>query len=180
MQRILVLGPCGAGKSTLATRLGEMLGLPVIHLDKEYWRAGWVEPDPAEFAAHAEKLIARPRWIMDGNYGGTLARRLECADLVVNLDYRRSVFFPRLVWRTLANWGRTRPDMAEGCVEKYDAFFWRYAWRYRIDVLPRREALIADSGVPVIDFRTPREAKAWLAAGAPLDVARPRNAIAAR
>ena len=48
MERILVLGPCGAGKSTPAVKLGAKLGLPVIHLDKEYWRPGWVEPDPAE------------------------------------------------------------------------------------------------------------------------------------
>jgi adenylate kinase family enzyme len=168
MERILVLGPCGAGKSWLAARLGEKLGLPVIHLDKEYWRAGWVEPDPDEWAARVEELIAHPRWVMDGNYGGTLARRLERTDLVVNLDYRRSVFFPRMVWRLLTHWGRTRPDMAEGCKERFDLEFWRYTWRYRIDVLPRREARLAVSGVPVIDLTSPGEADAWLAAGAPL------------
>lgn len=174
MERILVLGPCGAGKSTLATKLGKTLGLPVIHLDKEYWRAGWQEPAKQVWAEQVEELIARPRWVMDGNYGGTLARRLERAQLVVNLDYPRSVFFPRIVWRLVRNWGRTRPDMAEGCTERFDLEFWRYAWRYRVDVLPRREARLAASGVPVIDLRSPREADAWLAAGAPLDIARAR------
>jgi adenylate kinase family enzyme len=169
MERILVLGPCGAGKSTLAAKLGDKLGLPVIHLDKEYWRAGWVEPDPAEWAARTEELIARPRWVMDGNYGSSLARRLERANLVVNLDYQRSVFFPRMIWRSLSQWGRTRPDMAEGCPEQLNWEFVRYTWRYRIDALPRREARLAASGVPVIDLQTPREADAWLAAGAPLD-----------
>ena len=171
MQRILVLGPCGAGKSTFAVRLGETLGLPVIHLDKEYWRAGWVEPPDDEWFARVDQLIARDRWVMDGNYGGTLARRLKRADLVVNLDYARRVFFPRMVWRLLTNWGRTRPDMAEGCTERFDLEFWRYTWRYRIDVLPRREARIAASGLPVIAFHHPREAEAWLAAGAPFPTA---------
>lgn len=174
MERILVLGPCGAGKSTLATKLGKTLGLPVIHLDKEYWRAGWQEPAKQVWAEQVEELIARPRWVMDGNYGGTLARRLERAQLVVNLDYPRSVFFPRIVWRLVRNWGRTRPDMAEGCTEHFDLEFWRYAWRYRVDVLPRREARLAASGVPVIDLKSPREAEAWIAAGAPLDIARAR------
>jgi len=164
VDRILVLGPCGAGKSTLAVRLGATLGLPVIHLDKEYWRVGWVEPDDATWAAQVEELIARPCWVMDGNYGGTLARRLKRTDLVVNLDYPRRVFFPRMVWRLLTHWGRTRPDMAEGCTERFDFEFWRYTWRYRIDVLPRREARIAESGVPVITLKTPRQAEAWLAA----------------
>ena len=120
MERILVLGPCGAGKSTLAAKLGEKLGLPVIHLDREYWRPGWVEPEPTVWAAQVEELIARPRWVMDGNYGGTLARRLERAQLAINLDFPRRVFFPRIMWRLLTNLGRTRPDMAEGCPERFD------------------------------------------------------------
>jgi adenylate kinase family enzyme len=174
MERILVLGPCGAGKSTLATRLGETLGLPVIHLDKEYWRAGWVEPDPAEWSERTEELIARPRWVMDGNYGSSLARRLERAELVVNLDYQRSVFFPRMIWRSLSQWGRTRPDMAEGCPEQLNWDFIVYTWRYRIDVLPRRETRLAASGVPVMDLKTLRETNAWLAAGAPFGNAKAR------
>ncbi|HYD24273.1 MAG TPA: topology modulation protein [Croceibacterium sp.] len=179
MERILVLGPCGAGKSTLAARLGEMLGLPVVHLDKEYWRAGWREPDPAEWHSRVEQLIARPRWVMDGNYGSTLARRLERAQMAVNLDYPRRVFFPRLLWRSLSRLGTTRPDMAAGCPERLDPEFLRYAWRYRKDVLPRREARIARSGLPVIDLKTPRETADWLAAGAPLDIARPRRPVTA-
>jgi adenylate kinase family enzyme len=168
MERLLVLGPCGAGKSTLAVKLGQALRLPVIHLDKEYWRPGWIEPPADEWAAQVEELIARPRWVMDGNYGGSLARRLERAELVVNLDYPRSVFFPRMVWRVLSQYGRTRADMAPGCAERFDRGFLRYTWRYRIDVLPRREARIAASGVPVLDLRTPGEAARWLAVGAPL------------
>jgi len=171
VERILVLGPCGAGKSTLAVRLGATLGLPVIHLDKEYWRAGWIEPPDSEWLPKVEGLIASERWVMDGNYGGTLVRRLKRADLVVNLDYPRRVFFPRMIWRSLSQWGRTRPDMAEGCPEQLSWEFIVYTWRYRIDVLPRREALIAASGVPVIAFRHPREAEAWLAAGVPFPTA---------
>ena len=41
MERILIIGCGGAGKSTLARRLGEKTGLPVVHLDKLYWRPGW-------------------------------------------------------------------------------------------------------------------------------------------
>jgi hypothetical protein len=73
-----------------------------------------------------------------------------------------------MVWRSLTQYGGTRADMAPGCSERIDLEFWRYTWRYRIDVHPRREACLARTAVPVIRLRTPREAKTWLAAGAPL------------
>jgi len=169
MERILVLGPCGAGKSTLAVKLGERLGLPVIHLDQHFWRSGWQEPAPDEWAAQVEELIARPSWVMDGNYGGTLARRLKRAQLVVNLDYPRRVFFPRMLWRSIRQLGRTRPDMTPGCAERLDREFIRYTWRYRIDVEPRRRARLAEADVPVIELKSPRGSEAWLASGAPLE-----------
>jgi len=168
IERIVILGPCGAGKSTLAVELGARLGLPVIHLDREYWRPGWIEPSEPVWAAQVEELIARPRWIMDGNYGGTLARRLERAQLIVNLDYPRRVFFARMVRRLITHFGRNRPDMAAGCPERFDLEFWRYAWRYRTDVEPRRLACVAAAEVPLVQLHSPRETEAWLADGAQL------------
>jgi len=43
MSRIAVIGSPGAGKSTLARKLGQALGLEVHHLDRLYWQPGWVE-----------------------------------------------------------------------------------------------------------------------------------------
>ena len=37
---VVILGPGGSGKSTLAIHLGEITGLPVIELDKLFWRSG--------------------------------------------------------------------------------------------------------------------------------------------
>jgi adenylate kinase family enzyme len=166
MERILVLGPCGAGKSTLALRLGKQLDLPVIHLDQHYWRPGWREPEPGDWAAQVEELIARPRWIMDGNYGGTLPIRLARADGAIFLDYPRRVFFSRMLWRSLSRFGRMRPDMAPGCAERLDWEFIRYTWRYRVDVLPRHLGRIEAAGVPMARLTNPAAAAAWLGAGA--------------
>ena len=55
MQRILIIGPCGAGKSTLAAELGPRLGLPVYHMDQLNWKAGWIESSKDEIR---EKLAA--------------------------------------------------------------------------------------------------------------------------
>jgi hypothetical protein len=47
-KRWLLLGPGGAGKTTLAGELSKALGLPVIYLDRHYWKPGWVEPSHAD------------------------------------------------------------------------------------------------------------------------------------
>src|SRR5215208_1590330 len=98
-RRVLVIGSGGAGKSTLAARIAERSGLPLVHLDALYWRAGWVEAPKDEWARIVERLIAEPAWVMDGNYSGTLERRVAVADLVVFLDLPRLVCLTRIVRR---------------------------------------------------------------------------------
>jgi adenylate kinase family enzyme len=91
MQRVLVMGSGGAGKSTFARGLAERTGLPLVHLDALYWRAGWVEPEREAWARTVEGLLGEARWILDGNYGGTMERRMEACDTVVFLDPPRTL-----------------------------------------------------------------------------------------
>ena len=86
-KRILLIGPGGAGKSTLARRLGEQTGLPVVHLDKLYWTGEWQHLDKDAFDRALEAELAKPEWILDGNFTRTLPCRLEACDLVLYLDY---------------------------------------------------------------------------------------------
>src|SRR5262245_11527403 len=106
MQRVLVIGSGGAGKSTFATRLGAATGLPVVHLDARYWRPGWVPTPKQEWTRAIDEISARDAWIMDGNYGGTLDRRLAACDTVLFLDLPRVVCLRRVLWRSLRYWGR--------------------------------------------------------------------------
>ena len=71
MNRVIVIGSGGAGKSTLAPQIGEILGLPVIHLDREFWRPNWMATPEDEWIERVRELVARERWVMDGNFGGT-------------------------------------------------------------------------------------------------------------
>lgn len=130
MQRILVIGSGGAGKSTFSKRLGEKLHLPVVHLDSHYWKAGWVQPTQEEFAKTVEALLTDQAWIIDGNYSGTLNLRLAACDTVVFLDMPRFLCLWRIIFRSLCFHGRTRPDMAEGCPEQMTWEFIRYVWNY--------------------------------------------------
>ena len=134
--RILVVGSGGAGKSTLATRIAARTGLPLVHLDALYWQPGWVEPPKEDWKATVAALVAQERWVMDGNYGGTMAERVAAADTVVVLDLPRVVCLWRVVRRRVRMAGRQRPDMARGCPEHLSWAFARWIWTYPATRLP--------------------------------------------
>jgi len=131
MQRVLILGCPGSGKTTLAKQLGAVTGLPVVHLDRMYWRAGWVEPSKEEWFTQVRAVLAEQAWIMDGNYGGTMELRLQSADAVVFLDLPTEVCLWRVIRRVLSSWGRDRADMAAGCAERLDLKFLLYVATFR-------------------------------------------------
>jgi adenylate kinase family enzyme len=119
-KRIIIVGNSGSGKSTISRQLGELLKLPVVHLDKEYWQKGWVRPPQEEWNEKIKTLVSAPEWIMDGIFSDSLEIRLIRADTVIFLDYNRFVCLYGALkrWRTYL--GKSRPDAAEGCVEKID------------------------------------------------------------
>ncbi len=166
MQRVLVIGSPGAGKSTFARQLEARTGLPLIHLDREYWRPGWVESPRDEWRARVEQLVAGRRWIIDGNYGGSLAARLSRADTVVLLDLPWWTCVARLIRRSLRNRGRRRPDMAEGCVERLDAEYLRFLWytaTFPLGPGKRAERLLQDFPGTVVRLRSSGSARRFLA-----------------
>lgn len=164
-RRILIIGPGGAGKSTLATRLGRVLGLPVIHLDAEYWTRGWTPTPKEAWSARVTEMLERDAWIMDGNYGGTMAQRLAACDTVIFLDLPRRVYVPRVLARSWRYRGRSRPDMAPECPERLTPEFLWWLWRYRRkrrpEVLTRLAGLREDQRAIVL--RSQREVEAFVA-----------------
>ena len=166
MRRILIIGPGGAGKSTLARKMGARLGLEVFHLDRLYWRPGWVETPKDEWLKLVEGLTARDSWIIDGNYSGTLDLRLARCDTVIFLDLPRPVCLWRVLKRRLAYRAVARPDMAEGCPEelrlKFALWVWDYQRRSRPKVLARLAA--PGDGKQIIRLRSRREVERFLAA----------------
>lgn len=102
----------------MARELGELLGFPVIHLDCIYWLPNWVNREKEDFDRLLEEKLNLKEWIIDGNYGRTLKKRLEVADLVIYLDYD-TLFCLNSYHKRALNEG-TRPDITEGCVETLD------------------------------------------------------------
>jgi hypothetical protein len=86
MDRIAVIGCGGSGKTYVARRLAERLKLPLTHLDGVYYDADWNPLPQDDFAERQRELVARPRWVIEGNYASTLPIRLASADTVIFLD----------------------------------------------------------------------------------------------
>lgn len=155
MRRILLIGPGGAGKSALASRIASRLGLPLHHLDALYWQPGWVAPSQADWESTLRELLRGDAWVMDGNFGGTLDLRLAACDTVLLLDLPPWVCMWRVLRRRWAHRGRHRPDMTPGCNEKLDVdFLWwiaSYRWCRRPSVMARlRKAAAAGVQVHVL------------------------------
>ena len=130
MQRILIIGCSGAGKSTLARALGEKTGLPVVHLDSLFWEPGWVESSKEVFDARLMAELEKPVWIIDGNYARTLPVRLQKCDAVIYLDFPRWLCIFGVLKRVLTTYGTVRPDMPEGCPERFDWEFLKWVWNF--------------------------------------------------
>ena len=167
MQRVMVIGSPGAGKSTLARAIAERLELPLIHLDAEYWQAGWAETPPEQWRDRAAELVAREQWVIDGNYGGSMDLRLARADVVVWLDYPTGVSLARALRRIWRYRGQTRPDMAEGCAENFNWEFMHYIATFRRTKRPGIVRRLARFTGEVVPLRTPRDAERWLGALVP-------------
>ena len=126
-----LLGPNGAGKSTLARKLGEKTGLPVVHLDQIFWSPGnWEHLSREEFDMLLLRELEKPTWILDGNFDRTMALRLEKCDTVIYLDFSRVACLFGVFKRVLTTYGTVRPDMAEGCPERFDLDFLKWVWNF--------------------------------------------------
>jgi len=121
--KIIIIGNSGSGKTTLSYQLGELLKLPVIHLDKEYWKKDWEKTPKEEWRKKVNAFVSGLEWILDGNFNSTLEIRINKADTVIFLDYNRFVCLFGVIKRIFRYLGKTRPDMAEGCLEKFDFAF---------------------------------------------------------
>lgn len=165
MRKVLVIGSGGAGKSTLARRLGGLLGLPVIHLDVHYWKPGWAETPKDAWQETVEGLAARDSWVMDGNYSGTLAARLAACDTVVFLDLPRALCLWRVLKRLVMYRQKGRPDMAEGCSETLDFKFLLWVWGYPKRSRPKVFRLVEENaaGAKFIHLRSRAEVREFLA-----------------
>ena len=101
MQRIVVVGTTGSGKSTLGEALAKRLDAAFIELDSLYWQAGWQAPEIAAFRARVADAASAERWVASGNFSKARDVLWTRADTLVWLDYSFPLVFSRLLRRTV-------------------------------------------------------------------------------
>ena len=164
MQRVMIVGQPGAGKSWLAREMGRIIGLPVHHMDSIHFLPGWI-PRPADEKIEMARAVERGEsWIFEGGLSATYDTRMQRCDTLVILDMPLLLRVYRVGRRTLRDHGRTRPELPEDCPERFDPEFWRWIWQTRnthrqeLRRLPAR----APAHVRVHHLRTPREVRHFL------------------
>jgi len=120
MERILIIGGNGCGKTTLAQKLALKLGLPLIHLDVLYWRDNWKNASKVEFDELLMKELSKPKWIIDGNMNRSIPLRLKYCDTVIYMDFSRTMCVCGAIIRIVKNYGKSRFDMGGYCPENFD------------------------------------------------------------
>ena len=149
-KRILVLGPCGSGKTLLTRELSHTLDLPAVHLDARFWRPEWISTPQPEWRRAVSLLIEQDNWVRDGTYESTLDLRIPAAEAIIMVDRPRWSCLWGVVRRSLIY--RNKPRLDAPSDQPIDLPYLRYIWLYpvRTDTLVRE--LIKKHGpeIPVI------------------------------
>ncbi|MFA5552318.1 MAG: hypothetical protein WDA03_11970 [Trueperaceae bacterium] len=170
-KRILIAGTSGSGKTTFARALARALHLPYTEIDSLFHGPGWT-PRP-EFVADVTTLTQQTEWVTEWQYHQVRPLLAANAQLLVWLDYPRSLIMWRVIKRTIRRWA-TREELWNGNRERnlWRSFtdregIIRWAWQtHRLTGERVRELEAAAASPTIVRLRNPLEAQGWLDATA--------------
>jgi adenylate kinase family enzyme len=164
MRRIAIIGPAAAGKSTLARRLSETLGIPAYHLDALYWQPGWTPTPAAEWDDTLRKIVDSDGWIVDGNFTETMRERLDAADTIVYLDLLPLVSTVAAIRRRAVHRWRPAPGTQVGSRPMFNLQLFRWIWSFPHDHRPTILAMLGDQppSKRVVILRSRRQVKRFV------------------
>lgn len=159
MQKIIIIGSPGAGKSTFAKHLSKLTNIPLYHLDMLLYRKDRSELSKVEFDRKLDEILKKDKWIIDGNYQRTLSWRLEECDTVYLLDYPTTVCLHGAISRI----GKIRDDFP-WIEDKFDEKFKNSILNFSKDKLPEIYELLRkyQGTKSIIIFKSREEATSYL------------------
>ena len=165
MNRVLIIGGNGSGKSTFAKKLHTITQLPLVHLDRLLWYGHWQTRAQEEFDTLLQAELEKDCWIIDGNYNRTIPHRLAYCDTVFYFDFSTLRCLWGVTWRVLSNYGKSRDDMGGNCPERFDLSFYRNILAFNKAHRKDYHALMEQAkheGKSVLVFHNRRQVKQYL------------------
>ncbi|QVK21355.1 topology modulation protein [Mycoplasmatota bacterium] len=166
MQKIWITGSSGAGKTTLANKLGSKLNIPVYHRDKITWKENWITRSEKEQIELVMGISNKDKWIFEGNRftASRVDGRLDNCDTLIYLDMNRFICFYRCLKRYLTHRNNPRCELPKGCKEE----FTMEVAKYILFEYPRKKSQLkqflketTSFGKKVIILKGKREVKKW-------------------
>src|SRR5688500_6790994 len=172
LDRVVVIGSSGCGKSRFARELAQLLGQPSVELDELYWAPNWMAKPEDEFRRLVSAAAASPSWVVDGNYSRMRDVLWTRATTIVWLNFGFLSVFLRILLRPVGPlvtnaplWHGNRESVTRAFFSRDSILLWMISTFHR-----RRRgytALRATDKYPHlswIEFRRPADASKFLAA----------------
>jgi adenylate kinase family enzyme len=170
MKRIIIVGATGSGKTTLAQKVAQRLGITHFEIDSVYWGPSWTPIPLEDFRKHIDVATRNERWVMDGNYSKVRDLVWGRADTLVWLDYPFLLVLGRLLKRSIPR-AYSRQELWNGNHETFRGLFFKrdslflwllHSYPHQKKFYPKLVAEPPYSHLAFIRLRSPQKTDQWL------------------
>ena len=159
VEKVIIIGCPGSGKSTFGRKLKSITDLPLYHLDMLFWNEDKTTVTKEEFIKRLQEVLNSFKWIIDGNYTSTMEMRIKECDTVFFLDYPTEVCISGIEARK----GQPRPDMPWVENDSTDEEFALFVKKYNSESRPKVISLLEKySAKNIIIFKSRTEVEDYL------------------
>lgn len=156
-KKFALIGLPGSGKSTFASKLGKILGIPVHHLDRHMFEPEGKKKDKQEFIEIQEAMLNEEAWVVEGCSFSTFEMRFAKTDVLIYFHFSRLVCFLRLFKRVF----NYKKDFGGLRAVTWDIL--KYTWNFDKEKRDRIEELRQKyPQVEFLIFRNQKDADSYL------------------